>query len=698
MRNQSNGFVYFSEAPEGSFYFVALQVDLNTNTPTINSAATVSVNENTSAGTVVYTITAYDADMLGSQLIYAIGGTDAGLFNIESSSGRITFRNSPNYEAPGDFGGDNVYNITVTASDGTNTSTAQAVAITVTNVAPTAVFSAATDDVGLVTGNLKAVTPFDVFISDVVATTIAKLQQQTLTTAQRDLAVAQLTIVADSVKQNERDNGTAGEVFSSISAALPDSTRSQWSFADFSSQFGASAQSASIDLLGKVERHVGVTTSDTFNSALAKLSASMNQMKIADVDALINSLYPLVTNDTSLLLSGTNIAGSTVKVYNGSVELGAATVIGTAWSYSASVANGTTYAFNIKETDAAGEVGAATSNFTITGDTTASTVTASRVAYLAYRDTLVITGTNFDTLLSGSENSSTNIKARLDWTKLVWDTDGDGTTTPNQTFALADISTVKVTDSTHLSITLGASKASTLEGLGSFSAATPIDKVNIGVGFAKDLAGNVSTTDALSQADVRFAPGDAVIDLGSHGLLINPVQVDNGKWYYYWDRSGDGTSASTGSLNGGLDTVTHDELDALFTQDISGNVRPAPSLDTSDVHRYATINGVTLALPSLGDTYAAASKPGTSVGNATAANGSTADNPTYNDLLAVWDAYNGTGTSATVPGVPPGWGGGNYWSASDTGTSTEHSYLDLLSGAVNTASQTTPYYVAFQVL
>ncbi len=51
---------------------------------------------------------------------------------------------SPNYEAPGDAGGNNVYDVNVTASDGTNTTT-KAVAITVTNVneAPT-VTSAAT--------------------------------------------------------------------------------------------------------------------------------------------------------------------------------------------------------------------------------------------------------------------------------------------------------------------------------------------------------------------------------------------------------------------------------------------------------------------------------------------------------------------------------------------------------------------------
>jgi len=62
-----------------------------------------------------------------------------------------------------------------------------------------------------------------------------------------------------------------------------------------------------------------------------------------------------------------------VKVYNGSTELGAATVSGNSWSYSATVANGTTHQFNVKETDLAGNTSAATSNLAVTGDTTAPT-------------------------------------------------------------------------------------------------------------------------------------------------------------------------------------------------------------------------------------------------------------------------------------------------------------------------------------
>ena len=91
----------------------------------------------------VYTVAATDPDA-GTTLTYSISGADAALFNIDAATGAVTFKSSPNYEAPGDAGGNNVYDVNVTASDGTNATT-KAVAITVTNVneAPT-VTSAAT--------------------------------------------------------------------------------------------------------------------------------------------------------------------------------------------------------------------------------------------------------------------------------------------------------------------------------------------------------------------------------------------------------------------------------------------------------------------------------------------------------------------------------------------------------------------------
>jgi len=109
--------------------------NVNDNDPTITSSdggatAVVSVNENL-AGPIV-NVNATDAD--GNSLIYSIvGGADAARFTIDPSSGLLSFVVSPNFEAPTDVGGDNTYEVTVQASDGTRTDT-QTVTVTVNDI------------------------------------------------------------------------------------------------------------------------------------------------------------------------------------------------------------------------------------------------------------------------------------------------------------------------------------------------------------------------------------------------------------------------------------------------------------------------------------------------------------------------------------------------------------------------------------
>ena len=109
---------------------VAITVTNTNEAPIVTSAATANFAENGSG--TVYTATATDPDA-GATLTYSISGADAALFNINATTGAVTFKSAPNYEAPADAGGNNVYDVNVTASDGTNATT-QAVAITVTNV------------------------------------------------------------------------------------------------------------------------------------------------------------------------------------------------------------------------------------------------------------------------------------------------------------------------------------------------------------------------------------------------------------------------------------------------------------------------------------------------------------------------------------------------------------------------------------
>jgi hypothetical protein len=110
---------------------VAITVTDEPESPSVTSEATATVAENK---TTAYTVIGSDADA-DTVFIYAIsGGADAVLFSIDAATGIVTFNTAPNFEAPSDAGADNVYNLSVTVSDGALTSSDQAVAITVTNV------------------------------------------------------------------------------------------------------------------------------------------------------------------------------------------------------------------------------------------------------------------------------------------------------------------------------------------------------------------------------------------------------------------------------------------------------------------------------------------------------------------------------------------------------------------------------------
>ena len=93
-------------------------------------------NENVPDTTFVYRVSTEDpygppSPRRPEQQTYSISGEDADLFNIDRL-GNVTFKVSPDFETPADGGGDNVYNITVTVSDGSSTASKD-VAITVTD-------------------------------------------------------------------------------------------------------------------------------------------------------------------------------------------------------------------------------------------------------------------------------------------------------------------------------------------------------------------------------------------------------------------------------------------------------------------------------------------------------------------------------------------------------------------------------------
>src|SRR5262245_49505813 len=93
-----------------------------------SDTASLSLKE----GTVVVT-TVQATEPNGDALTYSIaGGADADLFTI--ANGALSFINAPDYENPADVGPDNVYEVTVQASDSNGGSDTQALSVTITNV------------------------------------------------------------------------------------------------------------------------------------------------------------------------------------------------------------------------------------------------------------------------------------------------------------------------------------------------------------------------------------------------------------------------------------------------------------------------------------------------------------------------------------------------------------------------------------
>lgn len=107
---------------------------LNVNeVPVITSGSTIAMAENSTA---VTTVTAVDPEL--TALTYSIaGGVDQAAFTINATSGALAFRLPPNFESPTDANRDNVYLVTVGASDGFNPPVTQTLSITVTDLVET---------------------------------------------------------------------------------------------------------------------------------------------------------------------------------------------------------------------------------------------------------------------------------------------------------------------------------------------------------------------------------------------------------------------------------------------------------------------------------------------------------------------------------------------------------------------------------
>ncbi len=228
-------------------------------------------------------------------------------------------------------------------------------------------------------------------------------------------------------------------------------------------------------------------------------------------------------------------------------------------------------------------------NSNIVVDNEAPQTIVSAVAYDEVNNQLILNGTDFNQLLSSGESLTTDITARLDWSKLAIDINNDGDATQNVTFSAGDVALTRLTDANTLSIQLTPEKAAELEGTFGYQGAG--DGIDIQSGFLLDGAGNAAsiTLDGLTidyadtaapavlqvrpQTSGSYATGDqvAIVVQLSEAVNITGVDpnnnltkpsltLDNGATAYYASGAGtdtltfvytvgSGSSEASGALN-----------------------------------------------------------------------------------------------------------------------------------------------------
>ena len=115
--------------------------------------------------------------------------------------------------------------------------------------------------------------------------------------------------------------------------------------------------------------------------------------------------------------------------------------------------------------------------------------------------TLVLTGDNFTGTNGLGVTQGNDAKSYLNWDNFVWQVkDGSGVTSSVTFNPETEVTSAIVTNNTTMTITLDAAANTALKGTENFAAQGAADSVAITAGFIKDIAGNVSTTDAATLA------------------------------------------------------------------------------------------------------------------------------------------------------------------------------------------------------
>jgi hypothetical protein len=382
--------------------------------------------------------------------------------------------------------------------------------------------------------------------------------------------------------------------------------------------------------------------------------------------------------------------------------------------------------------DVAGNQSAAGTAYKATIDTAGPVNTIEKAIYDDFTNSFTLVGTK---MLSITGQTGVVDKNQFDWTKFSVNL-GNGAVFNNLT--AADIQSVTVDSDSRLTVKLAATLAQTFEGHAQWSlqGTAMTDVLGIGAGFTRDSTGSAATTDGNNTVrfnDISLASGD--------GRLIHAVLVNDNQLFYVWDRSGNGVHDG---VTGNNDTISFNDLAAFMGKQ--------PNNITEEVlSRSFTNNGISLRLPTDGNLAANVHvnpgpnspgapdytdardiyTPGQTVsnlkdaqgnlvasGDAYVARGTTTGNglvrllgdqdknSAYSDLLAISDAFNGSGTGSSsdngvafgtpLNGLPEGWRVFFYQSA--TPSASGRAAVDLQFADVGNLAMDLPRNVAFEVL
>jgi hypothetical protein len=318
--------------------YILLSVDLN-DAPVITSnggddTVSVAIAENT---TLIATLATIDAD-LGQTPTFALLGEDADLFEIRNGT-ELHFKNAPDFENPPATGTTPDYQLIVQVTDGFGGIDTQSFTVTLVNVNDTPI-------------TFDAIGGAD--------STISAAEVGTPISGTVEAGVNDVTLNIGGLNRTASISGTT------------------WSYTLNSDDLLALGQGT--------DKTITATATDTGGNATLATSAPF---AIDTLEPPAPSIISIsedtgtfandgITNDQTLVLSGTAEANSTVQIFRDGTAIATATTNGSGnWNFnytSTSLANGS-YSFTAIAMDAAGNTSTMSSPLNVTVDTTIATPT-----------------------------------------------------------------------------------------------------------------------------------------------------------------------------------------------------------------------------------------------------------------------------------------------------------------------------------